>query len=109
MKRILCIFSLFSCICCLSHAVNNESIEMQDHSSFIQERQPNFHITSSNRNINISGLNPNSYLMVFDASGRNVFKGNTSNNISIPVRGKGVFIIRVQNGKEVFTQKVLVP
>lgn len=65
-------------------------------------------ITTTNQTINIRNLPSDSYLMVFDASGRNVFKGAVSQSVSIPVRGKGVYIIRAQVGKEILSQKVLV-
>jgi|GEM_PF-3514822 len=78
-------------------------------SSLDYPQEVRLQITTTSQAINIRNLPSNSYLMVFDAAGRNVFKGTVSQGVSIPVRGKGVYIVRVQVGKEILSQKVLVP
>jgi len=70
---------------------------------------PPYRITGGYRNIYIQQLEPDTYVMVFDGSGRNLYKQTVGpGSISVPVRSKGVFIVRIQKGKEIYTQKVLV-
>lgn len=70
---------------------------------------PPYRIIGGYRNIYIQQLEPDTYVMVFDGSGRNVYKQTVGpGSISIPVRTKGVFIVRIQKGKDIYAQKVLV-
>lgn len=110
MKRILYIFLLSLCATSLvqptvnartNHEVNYSLSEFSTHNKYL--------ITTNNASINISRLEAGSYVMIFNASGRNIYKRSVdSGSISVPVRGKGLFIIRIQTNKEVFTQKILV-
>jgi len=68
-----------------------------------------YKIIVSDRTINISPLPPKSFVLIFDSSGRNVFKQIVKDtSVNIPVRSGGVYIIRIQNGEEIFTRKILV-
>lgn len=107
MRKIVFILSLFLCICHTNRAENNKIA--QNSYSYVEDGQPKFHITSSDHTIKISGIKSKSYLMVFDTVGRNVFKGTVSDSVVIPIRSKGVFIIRIQSETEISTQKILVP
>lgn len=68
-----------------------------------------YKIASNNHTITINHLNPESFVTIFDASGRNVYKRVVNDGfVSIPVRQRGVYIVRIKNGKDIYTQKILV-
>lgn len=70
---------------------------------------PHYHLYIENRSINISGLVPGEHAMIFDSAGRNVFKKTVQTDyLSVKVRDRGMYIIRIQRSNNVFTERVLV-
>jgi hypothetical protein len=56
----------------------------------------------------IEGLEGNSFISVFDANGRLVYKTNTNEySIDIPVNQKGVFIVKVNSPTQVVCKKII--
>ncbi|MDL2214818.1 T9SS type A sorting domain-containing protein [Dysgonomonas sp. OttesenSCG-928-M03] len=110
MKKLLCL-CLF--ICCTSSALfaidTTWEINKAKEYTTVDTPRIKCRIHSSDQTIHINQLEEKSYIMIFDASGRNIYKGNTSNNsISVTVRNKGVFIIRIQQAKNIHTEKILI-
>lgn len=110
MKKYLYIAFFFICIISTSipnavYANNNTAISNQQN----QIEAPVYNIYSTNKTIYITPLVSNSYVMIFDGTGRNVYKQFCKESLlSVPVYRQGMYIIRIQKGKSVFTQKVLV-
>jgi len=78
--------------------------------SLLVSEEMKHQISISNQTINISQLEAGSYVMIFDASGRNIYKNTLRSygSVSVPIRNRGVYIIRIQNNKIISTQKILV-
>lgn len=73
------------------------------------ETKASYIVSTTTQAIFISSITRGSHIWVFDASGRNVYnKVAKDNAVTVPIRSKGVFIIRIKTDKEIFTTKVLV-
>jgi len=58
--------------------------------------------------LQISNLQSHSVIYIYDMSGRLISRTSTSNSsIIVPVRQQGVFIVKIQNKSQMFTQKVV--
>ncbi len=110
MKKLLCLWLFICCTSGVSLATNAAlETNKEKEYSFVDTPKAKYRIYSTNQTIHINQLDGNPYIMIFDASGKNVYKGTTSHNsISVPVRSRGVFIIRIQQGKDIYTEKILI-
>lgn len=71
--------------------------------------KPSYVIETSNEYITISSLATGSQVWIFDSSGRSICNKTVKNEtITIPIRSRGVFIIRVKLDKKISTTKVLI-
>ncbi|PXV69248.1 putative secreted protein (Por secretion system target) [Dysgonomonas alginatilytica] len=73
------------------------------------ENKPNYSISASNEAILISSVAQGSQIWVFNASGQNIYnKVAKESFVAVPIRSKGIFIIRIKSSKEIYTTKVIV-
>lgn len=112
MKKILYIIFFFISLIPFSHLQGKNIHDMGSifDSQYKESATSPYKITSYELTINIQNLTSDSFVMIFDASGRNVYKQTVKqSSISIPVRSRGVYIIRIENSnKDIYTQKILV-
>ena len=71
--------------------------------------QPQMNISIGENRLQISDLQTNSIISIYDVSGKLLFQ-TTSNDgsIAIPFPQQGVFIVKIQNKTQIFTQKILI-
>lgn len=110
MKQLILIFSFFCCITSASLCENYYGTFIEPINALLKEDTKSVYIIStSNESITISYLTIGSHVWVFDSSGRNIYNKVTKNSlINVPIRSKGIYIIRVKTGKDISTVKVLI-
>lgn len=110
MKQLILILSFLYCITSASVCENGYESPFESLVPRLKENyKSDYTISASNEIITISSLTAGSQVWVFDASGRNIYnKIVKSDLINVPVRSRGVFIIRIKNDKEIFTSKILI-
>lgn len=110
MKQFIIILTFLCCITSASLCENcyESCIESAD-PLFTENAKPSYTIAVSSEAITISSLTAGTQVWVFDSSGRNVYnKVVKSDFIIVPIRSRGVFIIRIKTDKDIFTSKVLI-
>lgn len=111
MKKLIVIALFFCCITDPSVAGNYYGTP---HIEFLNPTPKNdtdnpYNILASNDAIRISSVIQGSHIWVFNAYGQNIYnKTVKDNSVTIPIRSKGVFIIRIKTDKEIYTTKVIV-
>lgn len=110
MKRILYTIILFSILSIpASRGMNHYWNDISTNYPIEKLQTSSYRIISIDQTITINQLVPGSFVTIFDASGRNIYKQTIKeNSISVPVRYKGIYIVRIARDKNIFTQKVLV-
>lgn len=110
MKQFIIILSLFSCMISASLCENYYEPLIEPVNTILKESTKlGYTISTSDEYITISSLAVGSHVWVFDSSGRNVYNREIkSNPINVPIRSKGIYIIRVKTDKEISTVKVLI-
>jgi len=70
--------------------------------------QPEINISVWDNQMQIFDLQPNSQVSIYDVSGKLMFRTiATNSSIVIPFTYQGVFIVKIQNKTQIFTQKVV--
>lgn len=110
MKQFILILSFFCCMISASLCENYYEPFIEPVNAILKDNnKPSYTISTSDETITISYLTIGSQVWVFDSSGRNVYnKVIKSNLINVPIRSKGVYIIRVKSDKDISTVKVLI-
>lgn len=110
MKQLIIILSFFCCITSTSLCENGYGSPIESSDPTLTENyKSGYTISATNEVITISSLTAGSQVWVFDASGRNIYNKIVKNDlINVPIRSRGVFIIRIKNDKEIFTTKIFI-
>lgn len=111
MKKLIVIALFFCCITDPFVAGNYYGVP---HIEFLNptpkdDNESTYTILASTETILISSLTPGAHIWVFNAYGQNVYnKIAKDDSVKVPIRSKGVFIVRIKTGKEIYTTKVIV-
>ena len=110
MIRLIIIFALFCSITNTSLCGNFYDVHTEPLNPILKENsKASYTISATNESITISSLSVGSQISVFDSSGRNIYnKAAKSDFVIVPIRSKGIFIIRIKINKEIFTTKIFI-
>ena len=69
---------------------------------------PEINLSAFNNQLEVTGLHRSSEILIYDINGKLITKTfATSQSIIIPFNQKGIFIVKIQNETQKFTQKVM--
>ncbi len=110
MKQLIIILLFFCGIATTSPCENSYELSFESlNPVFKDNNKTSYTISASNEAIIISSLSAGSQIWVFDASGRNIYNKIIKNDFTtVPIRSKGVFIIRIKSNTEIFTTKIFI-
>lgn len=111
MKQLIIIVLFFCCITGISVGGNYHG---SPHPELLNPTSRNstkstYVISTTSEAILISSIPEGSHIWVFNPSGQNIYnKVAKESFVTVPIRSKGVFIIRIKSSKEIYTTKVIV-
>lgn len=110
MKQLIIIFLFLCCITGTSLCGDSYEPLFELSDPLLKESYTSDYIISATTEaITISSLTACSQVSVFDSSGRSIYNKTVKGDfVNVPIRSRGMFIIRIKNDKEIFTTKIFI-